>query len=225
MELTRVETAYQEIEERIVTLKIAPGSALSEGALVDLLGIGRTPIREALQRLAREGLVTILPRRGIVVSEICTENQLELLTVRRELERLMARLAARRSTESDRDAFKAIALGMREAAKANDAFAFMRLDRELNLLVATACRNVYAKASMELTYVLSRRFWFAHHKQVLDLPLCASLHADLADAIRSRRQREAAAASDRLMDHIEEFTRATLDAPTSKGRNRSRKAA
>src|SRR6476620_2753600 len=81
--------AYGEIEEMIVTLRLAPGSAVSESALSELLGIGRTPIREALQRLARERLVAIFPRRGIVVTDINVTSQLRLLEVRRELERLI----------------------------------------------------------------------------------------------------------------------------------------
>lgn len=210
--LTLTERAYQEIEERIVTLQLPPGEILSEGILVDALGIGRTPIRESLQQLAREGLVVIMPRRGVVVSDINVKNQLELLKVRRELERLMARLAAQRSTTADREIFQAIAQGMREAAKKIDDVAFMRLDRELNLHIAETCRNDYAQRAMSLTHGLSRRFWYVHYKQVLDLPLCARLHAELAEAIQSGKQREAAAASDRLIDYIEEFTRASLEA-------------
>jgi DNA-binding GntR family transcriptional regulator len=205
--MKRAEMAYKEIEERIIMLELAPGAALSEGALVDALGIGRTPVREALQKLEREGLVEILPRRGIVVSNICVVSQLELLLVRRELERLMARLAAKRSNDEERQDFERISVGMREAAKSKDAVTFMRFDRELNLAIADACRNSYAKGAMELTHGLSRRFWYANHEDVLDLPLCAHLHADLADAICSGRQSAAAAASNKLMDYIEEFTR------------------
>jgi DNA-binding GntR family transcriptional regulator len=205
--MKRAEMAYKEIEERIIMLQLAPGAALSEGALVEALGIGRTPVREALQKLEREGLVEILPRRGIAVSNICVESQLELLVVRRELERLMARLAARRSTDDERQDFERIGAGMRAAAKNNDAATFMRFDRELNLAIAEACRNPYAKGAMELTHGLSRRFWYAHQEGVLDLPLCAYLHADLAEAICSGRQSATAAASNKLMDYIEEFTR------------------
>ena len=198
-----------------MTLELLPGEALSEGRLVAALGIGRTPVREALQRLAREGLIVVLPRRGILVSEIDVEAQLELIKVRRELERLMARLAAQRASDEEREAFADIASGMREAAAVEDDVTFMRRDRELNQLVAVACRNAFARSAMDLTYGLSRRFWYVHYKQVLDLPLCARLHAELAEAIRAGKQRAAAAASDRLIDYIEEFTRAALDAPTS----------
>src|SRR4029079_11997900 len=91
--------------ERIVTLQLLPGTVLSEQALALRLKIGRTPIREALQRLARDGLVVIMPRRGIMVSEINLKLQLRLLEVRRELERLMASLAAERATTAERREF------------------------------------------------------------------------------------------------------------------------
>src|SRR5688572_10962031 len=96
--------AYLHLEEMIVTLKLAPGQVVSEGELSVATGIGRTPIREALQRLARERLVSILPRRGIIVSAIDVKSQLRLLEVRRELERFIARAAARRATEAERQA-------------------------------------------------------------------------------------------------------------------------
>jgi DNA-binding GntR family transcriptional regulator len=211
--ITLTEEAYRQIEERIVTLKLLPGEVLSEARLVSTLGIGRTPIREALQRLAREGLVVIMPRRGVVVSEIDVRRQLELLLVRRELERLMARLAARRASHEEHAQFEQIAAGMRETAETQDDMTFMRLDGELNDLLSSACRNEYAQRAMDLTHGLSRRFWYMHYKQVLDLPLCAALHAGLAEAIASRDESAAAAASDRLVDYIETFTRASLDSP------------
>src|SRR5436305_13711508 len=85
------ELAYLDLEEMIVTLKLPPGTAVSESELSQRLRIGRTPIREALQRLARERLIVILPRRGILVPEINVKRQLRLLAVRREVERLSAR--------------------------------------------------------------------------------------------------------------------------------------
>ena len=97
---TLTEQAYRQLEEEIVTLRLEPGEFLSEYALATSLGIGRTPIREALQRLAREGLVTILPRKGILVSETDPRKQLLVLEVRRELERLLSRLGAQRASES-----------------------------------------------------------------------------------------------------------------------------
>lgn len=204
--------AYRALEELIVTLRLAPGEVLSEAALAKQLAIGRTPIREALQRLAREGLVVILPRRGILVSDINVRSQLELLRVRRELERLMARSAAQRATAAEREAFATLAAQMHRSADGDDDVGFMRQDRRLNLMISQACRNEYAMKAMGLMHGLSRRFWYMHYKEVLDLPLCARLHAALARAIAEADADAAAAASDRLIDYIETFTRATLEA-------------
>ncbi len=210
-EASLTEKAYKELEELIVTLALPPGQVLSESGIAKHLGIGRTPVREALQQLAREGLVAILPRRGVIVSEINVRNQLELLRVRREVERLMARLAAERATPQQHREFAEIAEAMRRSADARDDIAFMRLDQQLNALLAVACRNDYARRAMGLMQGLSRRFWYMHYKQVLDLPRCANLHAELAAAIGAGDRDAAAYASDRLIDYLESFTRASLD--------------
>jgi DNA-binding GntR family transcriptional regulator len=202
--------AYGEIEEMIITLRLAPGSAISESELSAHLGIGRTPIREALQRLARERLVSIFPRRGIIVTEINVASQLRLLETRRELERLIARSAARRATADERDRFRAIAAAFEAAAKANDDVTFMRIDRDFNVLCSAAAHNEFAANAMSLMHSLSRRFWYLHYKQAADMPLTAKLHADIARAIAAGDEERAAKASDRLLNLIEKFTRSTV---------------
>ncbi len=207
---TLTEKAYRELEERIVTLQLKPGEFLSEYALSNSLKIGRTPIREALQRLSREDLVTILPRKGILVSETDPRKQLLVLEVRREIERLVCRLAAQRATEAQRQRFSEIAASMDRAAKTNDDMMFMRLDRELNLLIAEAAQNDYASRAMRFLQGHSRRFWYLHYKQAADLPFCARLHANQARAVAAGDAKAAAAASDRLIDYVVTFTRATV---------------
>ena len=204
------ELAYAHLEELIVTLKLAPGGVVSEGELSELTGIGRTPIREALQRLARDKLVSILPRRGIVVTEINVGNQLRLLEVRRELERLIAKSAARRATIAERNRFRELARDFERSAKANDDVAFMRTDREFNTLCSAASHNEFAAGAMSLMHSLSRRFWYIHYKQAADMPATAKLHGDIARAIAVGDEERAAKASDRLLDAIEKFTRDTV---------------
>jgi DNA-binding GntR family transcriptional regulator len=209
-DVTLTDKAYAQIEEQIVTLQLPPGTVLSELVLAERLGIGRTPIREALHRLSRDGLVNILPRRGVLVSEIDLRSQLRLLEVRRELERLMARGAAERATEEERAQFAEIAKGMQRASDKEDDISFMRLDQQMNSLISLAARNEFASRSMGLMHGLSRRFWYQHYKQAADLPLCARLHAAVAGAIAERDPGRAAAASDRLIEYIESFARSTL---------------
>jgi DNA-binding GntR family transcriptional regulator len=203
--------AYTEIEELIVTLQLAPGEAVSEQMLSERLRIGRTPIREALQRLARERLVRILPRRGVVVSAIDVAAQLRLLEVRRELERLVARGAARRASDAERERFAELARQFERAGRTGDDKTFMRIDREFNELCLAAVKNEFAAGAMGLMNSLSRRFWFHHYKQAADMPETAKLHADIARAIARGDEKAAAQALDRLLDNIQSFTRATVD--------------
>jgi DNA-binding GntR family transcriptional regulator len=103
-----------------------------------------------------------------------------------------------------------IAQGMDAAGKSNDDISFMRLDRELNQLVVEAAHNDYAARSMKLLQGLSRRFWYMHYREAADLPLCARLHANQARAIAKGDGEAAGRASDKLMDYVETFTRATV---------------
>ena len=204
------ERAYGHLEEMIITLQLPPGSAVSETLLSQRLGIGRTPIREALQRLARERLVTILPRRGIIVSEINVKTQLRLLEARREVERLVAKSAARRATPEERKQFLELARRFEKSARTNDDVDFMRVDREFNELSVAAARNEFAAGAMSLMHSLSRRFWYIHYKQAADLPLTAKLHADIARSIGAGDEAAAGKAMDRLLDTVAKFTRDTV---------------
>lgn len=202
--------AYAALEEMIVTLQLAPGTAISESDLSGHLGIGRTPIREALQRLAREKLVSIFPRRGIFVSPIDVASQLRLLETRRELERLISRSAARRATDDERARFRTLAAAFEAAAVKNDDITFMRIDREFNQLCSAAAHNEFAAGAMSLMHSLSRRFWYIHYKRAADMPLTAKLHSDIARAIAAGNDERAAKTTDRLLDTIEKFTRSTV---------------
>jgi DNA-binding GntR family transcriptional regulator len=211
------ERAYRRLEEDIAMLRLPPGASVSEGALSERCGLGRTPVREALQRLAREGLVRVLPRQGIIVTEIDIARQLRLLAVRREIERLLARSAAESASDAERTCFAEIADGMEQAAANNDDTAFMRLDRAFNLLLLEAGQNEFAAGAMALMNGLSRRFWYMHYREVADLARAARLHAAVARAIAKGIPAAAGEASDALVDYIAEFTTAATACGKIKG--------
>ncbi|NYT83643.1 GntR family transcriptional regulator [Alcaligenaceae bacterium] len=202
--------AYQKLEEAIVTLQLAPGVAISEATLSDMTGIGRTPIREAIQRLAREHLVQVLPQRGLLVAPIDVRKQLKLLETRREVERLVCRSAARRATDEERNHFNQLGKEFIVAAKTKDEALFVRLDREFNELCLVAARNEFAESAMRSMHGLSRRFWFVHYKEAADLPEMARLHAKVAAAIGTGDIEGAGNALDALLDNIENFAKATV---------------
>jgi DNA-binding GntR family transcriptional regulator len=204
------ESAYLALERMIVTLQIAPGTAVSEAQLSKRLGIGRTPVREALQRLAREQLILILPRRGIIVSEINVNTQLRLVEVRRVVECLIARTAARRASAAMRARFLKLAQRFERCARAGDDAGFIDADREFNELSMAAAHNEFAAGAMTLMHSLSRRFWFRYREHAADMPATAKLHADFARAIAAGDEKMAARAAERLLDVIEIFTRAAV---------------
>ncbi len=207
---TLTEVAYQRLEEMIVTLDLAPGSVVSEAILSERLGIGTTPIREALQRLGREYLVQILPRRGVVVTSIDVRQQLQVLETRRELDRLIARSAARRATAAERAGIAELAEVMARFAAAGDVRGFLRTDGELNTLSAKAARNEIAANTVATLHSVSRRFWYFHHQ---DNPLAVetmALHVALARAIAAGEDAGAGAASDSLIDQLFDYARSTL---------------
>lgn len=202
--------AYLQLEELIVTLQLLPGSPVSEAMLSERLGIGRTPIREALQRLAREHLVIAVPQKGYLISQIDVRMQLRLLETRRELERLIVRSAARRATPQEQQRLGELATIFDKAARQNDATAFIRADREFNELCVQAARNEFAAGAMQLMHGLARRFWYMHWRQAADLPETARAHAALAKSISLGDEAQAARALDSLLDGIEAFTKATV---------------
>ena len=202
--------AYQQIEDAIVTLRLPPGTAVSEQSLSDMTGIGRTPIREAVQRLAREHLIVVLPQRGLLVSEMDLSKQLKLLETRREVERLVCRSAAKRATDEEKRHFVRLADDFLAAARNHDDRAFMNSDREFNALCLAAARNEFAEGAMSLVHGLSRRFWYLHYKQSADLPETARLHAAVASAIGAGDVAGAGKALDALLDNIETFARSTV---------------
>lgn len=208
---SQVDLAYAQIEELIATLQLPPGQMVSENMLSSLIGLGRTPVREALQQLSREGLVVIMPKRGIVVSEMDVKKQLRLLEVRREIERYLVGAAARRAEAVEREEFTQLAQSMRVASQASDGEAFLELDRKFNKLVIKAGKNEYASSVMKLMQGLSRRFWFAHYKRFANLPETALLHAVIAQHIAEEKPEEAMRDLDTLLDNVEAFTRATID--------------
>ena len=202
--------AYDRVERMIVTLELKPGTVFSESELSERIGIGRTPLREALQRLAGDSLVVALPRRGMMVTEIHVTEYLALLDTRRVLDRLIVRCACRRISEQQRDSLKRCAADICLAAKENDVDAFMRLDRQCDEILKEAARNPFAVRSVAPLHAHCRRFWSAY-KHNGDLTRSAELHAEIMKAVADADSDQAARASDDLIDYLENFTKEALE--------------
>lgn len=203
------EVAYRRLEEAIVTLSLRPGAVLTETQLIGLVGLGRTPVREALIRLAQHGMVEILPRKGVLVADISAIDIIAALDARAVLERLVVDEAARRASPDERIAILAEAKAMGRAAEAGDAAGYMRLDKAFDALVGHAARSPYAIRAVEPLQALIRRAWY-HFERQDDLVPAAQHHGAVAQAIAGADSAAAMAASDALMAHLRNGLLATL---------------
>jgi DNA-binding GntR family transcriptional regulator len=207
----QAQLAYRILEEMIVTLKLPPGSKISEKALNRSLGFGRTPLREALQRLAIQGTVKILPRSGVIVSEIDFSDQLKMIEVRRELEKIIAGRAARLAMNDEKKSFLQLAQRFELAGKRDDEDLFIQTDKEFNSLLIRTAQNKYIEYAIGPIEAQTRRFWYLHFKRFGDLARVCRLHANIAKAVAANNEVKARKESDRLIDYVEEYTRKTLE--------------
>ncbi len=204
------ETAYQAIEQLIATLKLEPGQAIVESDLVEMTGLGRTPLREALMRMVALGLIEQQPRRGLRVSEIRVAEHLTLIETRRVLERLIVQGAARWATPAQRSTLLAHAQAMVDAANAKDIEAYMLADQHLDEVIHQACRNTFAVQAVAPMIVQCRRFWYAYQYEG-DLEAGAKAHLTLAEGIQDGNPEMALQGSEALMAYLSAFTRKVIE--------------
>lgn len=204
---TLAEQARERLDEMIATLELPPESLWSEAQLSELLEIGRTPVREAVQKLASAQLVAILPRHGIKISAVNVQTQLLVLELRRELERLVASRAARRATADEKSQLPAMAKAIENASKARDVLAYIRGSYAVARFLAQCARNPFVADMLSPFLTFSARFYFVYQAQVDDLPAAGKLRADVIRAVAMGDEAAAAAKSDLLMDYIDRMTR------------------
>ncbi|MBX3569610.1 MAG: GntR family transcriptional regulator [Rhizobiaceae bacterium] len=190
--------AYRALERMIVTLELPPGGFATEGALIDRLGLGRTPVREAIQRLAWEGLLDVRPRAGIAIAPLNAADWLRVIEAREGVELVLARSAARFVTRDAADLFRAAHDGMAGAARQGDVLAFLAADKALDEALALAADNAFAARLAAPLQSHSRRFWFRYQADT-GLADSAERHLGLVSAIIAGDEAEAQAQARRLM--------------------------
>ena len=176
------EEAYRRILERIVSLEMAPGSVVNEARLREELKIGRTPIREALQRLARENLVRSVPHRGTFVTDVNITDLARITEVRVVLEAHAARLAAEKATAADRGAISEL-LDLQRRAYITDQRDLMRLDQQIHRLIYRTAHNAFLEATLERYFNLSLRLWYLVLDRQVRLREAVDEHTQLLAAI------------------------------------------
>jgi DNA-binding GntR family transcriptional regulator len=175
--------AYFLIRDLIVTLELAPGTPLRERDLMERLELGRTPVREALHRLADEGLVVIYARRGMAVAAVDVAELSSVSEVRVELEGLAARLAAQRGSDVDHDVAAELVAEIDQGLDPADPRALIRLDQRVHHCMHQAAHNRYLESTLDEYLALSLRLWFLGLDQVSRLDESVAEHRDLLTAI------------------------------------------
>jgi DNA-binding GntR family transcriptional regulator len=197
--------AYRAIRELIVSLELAPGAVIEERALIERLGIGRTPVREALRRLAQERLVEVYPRRGMFVTGVDVRELARLSEVRAVLEPEAARLAAERATDADRAELDALLGELDRAALEGGGDDLMSLDERIHRAVYRSAHNHLLEATLEQYYVLALRIWALALDHSGELEAAVQEHRTLLEAIRDGDGERAAQT---MREHVENFERA-----------------
>ena len=194
------EQAYEVLEDKLVTLALPPGMRVSEGQLIEMTGFGRTPVREAIQRLAQQELFLVLPRKGLVVTPVNRASMVHILEVRKPIERVIVYRAALNAMDGQRSEIAAIA---RKLTISHDSFEdFIKLDRELGDLLDQCAGNPYASAAIAPLRSHCRRFWYRHRHQ-MQLSDSISAHSKMARLIARREYNGAQKGSDGVIAVME----------------------
>jgi DNA-binding GntR family transcriptional regulator len=198
--LSLADQAYELLENRLVMLELAPGSIVSEGLLIDMVGLGRTPVREAMQRLAYQDLIHVLPRKGLMIAPIDRSDMLLLLEVRKPLERLIVKLAALNARDEQRSGLSTIARGL--TISHDSVEEFLNLDRETDLLLDACAGNPFASTAVAPLRTHCRRFWYFYRNK-LRLADAITAHSAMLRLIARRDYKGAQKASDGVITVIE----------------------
>ncbi|MFC9125596.1 GntR family transcriptional regulator [Streptomyces sp. NPDC057099] len=205
-ELSLAERAYRAIRDRLVMLEIRPGAPIHEEQLAQSLGVGRTPVREALKRLQYERLITTYPRRGTFATEVNITDLAHISEVRQELEPLAAAQAARRATAADRAALTALRQELASAPSGrHDDTGLMHLDLRVHRAVYAAAHNPYLEDTLVRHDNLATRIWCLFLDRLSDMAGHVEEHGPLIEAIVAGEPEKAAQLA---RGHVEGFERA-----------------
>lgn len=193
--------AYLALEGLIVTLKLTPGSLVTERQLIELAGHGRTPVREAIQKLEWQGLITVRPRAGLQIAAIGPQDHAHVMTTRRQLEPLAAELVAQHATDEHRNRLVACAQAMTACSIHSDMEGFLVADKTFDEIMEEACPNRFLTSALAPLQTHARRLWFAHADN-RQMDRSVELHVKVIRAIRNADGAAAAEAMATLVDHL-----------------------
>lgn len=199
------EMVYEELKMQILTGAIIPGTRMMEVELADEMGVSRTPIREAIRKLEKEGLVTIEPRRGAYASMISTEDMVAILEVRQDLEGLAAFFAADRMQPAQLDELKAECANYDDAVTRGSMEDMIKHDTRFHRIIVDSCHNKILVQMIEQLQELVLRFRYIYYDNFKRAENMPEEHAAILKAIEKGNAAEARAAADVHIDRLKEL--------------------
>jgi DNA-binding GntR family transcriptional regulator len=198
---TNTQQAYDRIRDRIITTQMVPGSVIQEATLMEELGLGRTPVREALKRLEAEKLVIVSPRRGMFVAGVTISDLANIQEIRGVLDPLCVRLAVERSTPEEVAETRRL-IALLNATDRSDVDTLMTVDRQIHQVLAQSTHNILLEQEIELFYNLSMRIWYLYVKQLKAEELALDEFDDILQALETGN---ASLAEQAILRHIRCF--------------------
>lgn len=180
------EQAYQNIKHKILICEFAPGEFLNESFLQEELGLGRSPINQALHRLAVEGLLVIYPRKGVMVSQLSLNEVIEMIEVRLVNECMSVRLTTERASDSEIEAMRNILSETPAAIESRDLAKLMAIDLKFHNAINAASRNKVLSEILAGLHERQARFWFLSLSAKEQMVRAYEEHLEIVDAIASR---------------------------------------
>ncbi|CAO3427619.1 GntR family transcriptional regulator [Azospirillum endophyticum] len=200
------ELAYQRIEELLVNCELKPGRNLTMQEIQDLTSLGRTPVHNAVNRLATDTLIIVRPRHGLQIAPIDLARERMLLKLRRDMERFVIQLAAERSGLVHRNQMLHMERVLADRRDTMTLAEFNKLDRRIDQLILAAANEPFLEHTLRPLHTLFRRIGFIHHTHMAGqakLDGTIDHHLDVLNAVANRHLDKAVAASDALMDFVD----------------------
>lgn len=204
--LNQFELAYQAIESRLVNCELQPGRYLALQELQAIVNLGRTPVHQAVNRLAGDTLIKVHPRRGLQIAPIDLSRERTLLQLRRDMERFVIRLATAHSTASHRNQMLHLKRALRENREQITLESFNQIDRRIDELFLSAAAEPFADNTLRPLHTFFRRIGWLYYSEVraeTNLLRTVDVHLALLDAVTHGRVDAALQASDELISFVD----------------------
>lgn len=199
------EMVYEELKMQILTGAIIPGTRMMEVELAKEIGVSRTPIREAIRKLEKEGLVTIEPRRGAYASQISTEDMVDILEVRQNMEGLAAFFAASRMKPEQMTELKEVSKLYNEAVKGGNMEDMIKHDTRFHRIIVESCNNKILVKMIEQLQELVLRFRYIYYDDFKRAENMPDEHYEILHAIETGDAEAARHAADIHIDRLKEL--------------------